>query len=282
MTDPIYYVNGQFVPAPQARIPATDLGLLRGFGVFESLRTYEGRIFRLDDHLSRLEHSASLIGLDLPCGRDELAAAIRQTLDRNEFPETTLRALVTGGSASDGISMEGDRPSLLVMASLLKPYPDGCYENGVRAATSEVERFLPEAKTLFYLPGLLALRAALRADPQVNEVLLVNRRGLVTEGVISNLFLVRGGVLVTPGREVLPGITRKSILELAAGAMEVEARDVHRSELGEADEIFLTGTVRGVMPVSALDGRAVGDGRCGPVTRRLQEAFTRLTRGSNL
>jgi branched-chain amino acid aminotransferase len=282
MTDPIYYINGQFVPESRALIPATDLGLLRGFGVFETLRTYTGRPFRLEDHLSRLQRSADLIGLELPWPADELAELTYRTLEENSFSETVLRILVTGGSAADGFPKDNGIPSLLMMPSPLRPYPEDCYDQGIRVATAEVERFMPEAKTTFYLPGMLALRAARRTDPEIGEALLVNRGGLVTEGVISNLFLVRSGTLVTPGRDILPGITRGVVLELAASRMPVEVRDVRRSELLQADEIFLTGTVREVMPVSAVDGRVVGDGRCGPRTREIQQALAGLARGSNL
>ncbi|MDX1437316.1 MAG: aminotransferase class IV [Anaerolineales bacterium] len=275
---PICYINGQYVPLDEAQVPVTDLALLRGFGVFETVRTYGGELFRLEDHLDRLLRSAGLIGLNLPWTNADLAAVVHETLEKNAFPETTVRVVLTGGSPGEKFSLMSEKPGLLVLPSPLKPYPPDCYTQGVRVATADVERFLPEAKTLFYLPGLLALQAARRADAEINEVLMVNRHGCVTEGVISNLFLIRDGVLVTPGRDILPGITRQVILDLAEPRMEVKIRDIRQEELSGADEIFLSGTVREVMPVSHVNGEAVGQGGCGPLTRALMDALVQLTR----
>jgi branched-chain amino acid aminotransferase len=273
----IWYINGQFVPEEDAQIPVTDLALLRGYGVFETIRTYGGELFQLEDHLIRLVQSADLIGLELPWTLDDLTGIVHQTLGRNEFSESMVRVVLTGGSATGNFSMKSETPGLLVMPSLLKPYSAVSYAEGVRVATAEVERFLPAAKTLFYLPGLLALRAAREMDPEVNEVLLVNRHGWVTEGVISNLFLIKNGVLVTPGQEILPGITRQVILDLAEARMPVEIRNIQMSELPEADEILLTGTVREIMPVSHVDGMAVDSGGCGPLTQILLDDMRKLT-----
>jgi branched-chain amino acid aminotransferase len=279
MPEAICYVNGQFLPESRAQIPVTDVALLRGLGVFDTLRTYGGVLFRPIDHLERLMQSAARIGIRAPWTVEELAQILLATLERNEFPEATVRILVTGGLAGGQFATLGaNEPGLIVIPGFLSPYPDECYRDGVRVATAEIERFIPEVKSLHYLPGILAIHSARQSDPDINEVLLVNRHGRVTEGVVSNVILVSGGMLITPGREILEGITRGVVLDLAEGLMPVIERDVYREELAEADEIFLTGSVREIMPVSNVDGVAIGGGGCGPVTRRLMGVFREVTR----
>lgn len=282
--EPIYYLNGAFLPASQAVIPVTDLAVLRGYGVFESFRTYGGKPFRMAEHLERLQRSAELIALRLPWSREELAGIVLATLARNPFPEASIRVVVTGGESENLFTPQG-QPGLVVLARPLTPYPEAYYRQGVRVATAPAERFLPQAKTIHYVPGMVALAEARARDPDIVEVIYVDRLGRVTEGVTSNVFAFIDGRLVTPGADILYGVTRQVVLELAAPLFEVEERELPLELLRRADEIFLTGSVREIMPVCALDGATVGAGGPGKRTRALMATFRqrveRFVQGQN-
>ena len=187
MSDPIFYVNGEFIPSQKAMISATDLAVMRGYGIFESLRTYVGRPFRLDEHLVRLEKSAEAVGLQLPWTNNLLSDVVLETLARNEYPESRIRLVVTGGESDNYFTPKG-KPGLIVMASPLNPYPQDYYQKGIKVATADVERYLPLAKTIDYIAGVMMLKDAHSVDPDIFEVLFVNRHGHVTEGITSNVF----------------------------------------------------------------------------------------------
>jgi branched-chain amino acid aminotransferase len=275
MNTPIYFVNDRFVPASEASLPVTDLGIMRGYAVFESIRTYGGKPFRLDEHLVRLEKSADRVGLSLPRSRAQLAEVILDTLARNEFAEATIRVIVTGGESENFFTPTG-KPSLIVIATPLRPYPQAYYQQGVKIATAEMERCLPEAKTTAYILGEMALRQARSHDPEIVEVLYVDRHGRVTECIMSNFFAFFDDVLVTPREDILYGVTRQAVLKLAEPLFQVEVRDVLLSELQNASEMFITASVKEIMPVTELDGVAVGKGGYGPNTRTLMDAFREM------
>jgi len=265
-----YYIDGRFVAAPDAMIPVNDLALLRGFGVFELVRTYGGRPFLLEEHLERLEKSARRIDLALPWTRRSLRRIVLETLARNHLPEANLRIVVTGGPSTDFMTPQG-RPRLLVLVSPLPSPPPEWYSKGVGIILLVTEREVTDAKSTNYLTATLAQREAARSGAA--EAVYVSREGLVQEGTTSNLFLFAGGHLATPGRGVLPGITRQTILHLAQDLFPVQIRDITRSELLDAAEIFISGTNKGIVPVVEVDGRPVGDGRPGPCTRRMMDAL---------
>jgi branched-chain amino acid aminotransferase len=276
MADPIYYVNGIFVSASQASLPVGDLAIQRGYGIFESLRTYGGRPFRLDDHLVRLEGSAQTLGLKMPWSREQLGALVWDTLSRNDFDEASIRLLVTGGESQNFTTPSGI-PSLVIMVNPLQSYPRAAYEQGVSVITAQVERNFPIAKTINYVSGMVALQRAREQDPAVNELIYVDRDGLVTEGFISNIFLFKEDMLVTPGRNILFGVTRQVVLELAASLFEVQVRDLSLQELQDANEVFSTGSVREIMPVVRVDQGIIADGLPGPRTMALMAAFRKMS-----
>ena len=272
----VCYIDGQFVRGGEARVPARDLAVLRGYGVFDYMRTYGGKVFRLEDHLTRLERSVALVDLALPLSREALRGVIEEALARNGYAESGVRVVVTGGTTADSITpVAGSR--LMVLVDPLHRYPDSCYEDGIRVITFRDERFLPEAKTINYTPAILALR---RAKAQgAMEAIHVDRHGRVLEATTSNLFAFVGGALVTPGRDILLGVTRQVVLELAEGVFPVEVRDIALEELLAADEVFITASNKEVMPVVAVDERVIGDGRPGARTCELLRLFREYAAG---
>ncbi|GAB6191080.1 aminotransferase class IV [Desulfocastanea catecholica] len=272
----IYYVNGAFVEEDQATISVNDLSVIRGFGVFDFLRTYNGIPFHLDDHLQRLERSARLVGLQLPHPTAEIREITLETLGRNSHPESNIRLVVTGGLSSDGIT-PGDSPQLLIMVTPVKEMPPQWYTEGAKIITCHVERFMPGAKSINYIPAILCQREA--RQQQAIEAVYVDRNGYMLEGTTSNLFAFIGDTLVTPPcNRVLPGITRQVVIRLAEKEFTVVERDLHKDEVRLIDEAFLASTVREVAPITAIDAVKIGDGRPGGRSRKIVELFREYSR----
>ncbi len=270
-----FYVNGAFVPEQQARISATDLAILRGLGVFESLRTYGGIPFRMPDHLGRLRRSAEAVGITLPWTDLELVSIVNQLLSINKLPEATIRIVVTGGESEDYFHPSG-KPGLIVMTTLLRGFSTLILREGGEGRDDKDGAVFSRGKNDQLPPWGCRHAGGQEEDPDVVEVLFVDRNNCVTEGITSNCFVFIGGSLVTPGEKILEGVTRQVVLELARDRYPVEIRDLTLLELREADEVFLTGSVKEILPVSNIDGTGVGAGRRGPRTRRLQDAFRDL------
>ena len=272
--DYLYYVNGEFTPSSQAAIGLTDLGLVRGYGVFEVLRTYGPRPFGLRAHLERLQHSAMQIDLALPWSLDEIEATVQATLARNNPTDVTIRIIVTGGASSNFLLPEG-RPSLLVMLAPVKPYAAHFYRDGAALITFACARFMPTVKSLNYITALMGQRKA-RAAGAVEALycdVAGDARGGVTECTTSNFFIFKGDQLITPVQDVLPGITRAAALEVAGDLFELIERPIQRDELAEADEAFITSTTKEIMPIVHIDGQRIGDGSPGVRTQRLSDLF---------
>lgn len=280
------YVNGRIVPEAEAVVPVLDHGFLYGEGVYEVCCTYGGRPFLLDRHLARLRRSAALIALDVPPDA-ELTAAIDETLRaagflpwRDGTPEAYVRLLVTRGVGEITYDPAAcPAPTLVVIARPHRPPPADAYEHGVRVALVEVERNRPAAlnpliKSNNLLNNALAMQQALARG--AFEAVMRNHTGRIAECSQSNLFVVRGGTVVTPPLEagLLPGITRAFVLELCL-QLGIPAAENHLDVDGllGADEAFLTSTTREIVPIVRVDDAPVGDGRPGPVTTRLLEEF---------
>ncbi len=271
----IYYVDGKFVPSDEAVIPVTDLAVLRGLGAFDFMRTYHGRPFCLRAHLERLEASTRKIGLKFPWTQDWLAQLVMETLGRNSHPESNIRVIVTGGSSPDFMNPQG-KPRLIIMVSALPDMPAGWYQDGIHVITHTAERALAGAKSINYVQASIALEAARQKGAQ--EAVYVIPQGLVLEGTTSNVFAISAGRLITPGRGILPGITRQVILDLARSHFSVQIRDMFLSELLEADEVFICGTNKGIVPVVQVDDIPIGDGKPGSGTRLLIREFPGFVR----
>lgn len=279
MTDYLYYVNGRFTPASQAAIALNDLGLVRGYGVFEVLRTYGDHPFGLRAHLERLAYSAAQIELTLPEPLAAIETIIHETLVRNAARDVTIRIILTGG-ASSSFLMPEDRSTLLVLLAPVKPYPAHLYADGAALITVDAARFMPTVKSLNYIPAIMGQRRARAAD--AIEALYCDAAGVITECTTSNFFIFKRDQLITPVRDVLPGITRAAVLEVAGDLFEIVERPILRSELAEADEAFITSTTKEVMPIVRVDAQLIGVGRPGARTRQLQQAFqTYVEQGSH-
>jgi len=280
----IVYLNGSLIPRSQASISALDYGFLYGYGLFETMRAYGGRVFRLDNHLRRLARSAEVLGL--PIGTLNLEDAVMDTIQANQLSEARIRIAISigeGGMVPDPSTC--NRPTVLILAGHYQPYPEEVYEKGFRAVVSSIRRNsgspLSRLKSANYLESLLARQDARAAG--VNEALCLNEKGFLAEASMSNIFLVTNGILRTPGQEsgILPGITRETILELASplGINTLED-NIRLDELSQAEEAFLTNSLMEVMPLTELAGKPIGSGRPGSVTERLMAAYRKLVRTS--
>jgi branched-chain amino acid aminotransferase len=269
----IYYVDGDFVEEQDAKLPLSDLIILRGYGVFDFLRTYGGRPFHLEDHIKRLQNSARLIGLACPWSSSEIIDITLQTIARNDYPEANIRLLITGGDSEDSIS-PGQQPRLVVTVGPVKRFPEQWYRDGVKIITARLNRYIPGAKSIDYIRAIVTLNDA-RAVGAVESV-YVDIDDHVLEGTTSNLFAVISGRLVTPAEDILPGITRDVILELVKEDFQVELRNLPRAELLQAEEIFLASSNKEVLPVCQVDDQPFKSAP-GPVTGRVQGLFRAYT-----
>lgn len=269
----IYYIDGEYIEAQAACLPVDDLSILRGFGVFDFLRTYGGRPFHLEDHLARLKRSAELIGLGLGRPLAEIADIVGETLRRNGHAEANIRIVVTGGSSPDCFLPAG-RPRLLVLVTPLTPLPATWQQDGVGIVTIPYSRYLPNAKSINYIPAIHAMQDARRQGAV--EALYVKPDGRVTEFTTSNLFAVIGSHLLTPATDLLPGITRQVVLGLDL-PLPAQIGDLTLEALHGADEVFLTSSTKEVVPVVRIDRRPVADGRPGKWTREVMARFRDYT-----
>lgn len=277
MTESICYVNGSYLPVGQATLSVRDLAVLRGYGVFDFMRTYHGRPFKLREHLLRLERSAQHIELDLPKPLNAIEEIVCETLRRNALPEANLRVVVTGGVSSDGITPP-EEPGLIVLVTPVKHYPAECYEHGVKVITVETERYIPGAKTINYIPAILAMNRAKAAG--AIEALYINRHGHILEGTTTNFFIFQGDQFITPGDEILPGVTRSVVLEVAQDLFEVIERPITFDDLARSDEAFISASNKEIMPVHHVDDQQIGSGTRGPKTRQIMERFKAATWGA--
>ncbi|MGB9660951.1 MAG: branched-chain-amino-acid transaminase [Moorellaceae bacterium] len=281
----VIYFDGQFVDQEEAKVSVFDHGLLYGDGVFEGIRAYHGRVFKLKEHIDRLFESARHIALDPGLTREEMMEVVLETCRRNNLRDAYIRLVVTRGKGDLGLDpRKCPKPLIFCIAAQIQLYPEELYEKGLELVTVATRRNIPDAldpriKSLNYLNNILAKIEATRAGAP--EGLLLNKEGYVAEATGDNIFIVKDGHLYTPPAYVglLEGITRNTVLELARRlGLPAEERVFTRHEVYAADECFLTGTAAEVIPVVQLDSRPIGDGRPGPVTRRLISHFRELTK----
>jgi len=270
----VYYIDGKFVDESEAVLPVNDLIILRGYGVFDFLRTYNKRPFHLDDHLNRLRNSARLIGLNCPWSNEELTGIVTETLARNSFAESNVRLLITGGDSEDGIS-PAEKPRLVIIISDALAFPAEYYRDGVKIITARLNRFIPGAKSIDYIRAIVTLKDAHSAG--AIESIYVTENDHVLEGTTSNLFLVKNGVVVTASEDILPGITRDVLLKILEPEFTIEVRPVLKHELYDTDEAFLGSSNKEVMPVVGADDQVIADGKPGAVTRRVMSMFREYT-----
>ena len=276
------YINGALVLREEARISPLDRGILYGYGLFETMRSYGGHVFSLDRHLARLMHSAGKIGLNAGLDPDAIGQAIYKTLEANECPDARIRLTVLAGEGERGLTLPtpGALTIIIVAERLVLP-PPRAYKEGLRAVVVSTRRnsrsLLSGIKSINYLDSLVAQSEAVTAG--ADQAILLNELGFVAECSTSNIFLVVGEQLLTPSTDsgILPGVTREVVLELARG-LGITAREgeIPLNDLLLADEAFMTNSIIEVMPVAAVDGKPVGSGMVGEITEKLMGAYREM------
>ncbi|MTB51163.1 aminotransferase class IV [Lewinella sp. W8] len=267
---PIVYLNGEFVPKASATLHVSDLAILRGFGIFDFFRYVQGKPRFVEDHLNRFFRSADKIGLEMPVSKDELRAVVMELIKRNELDDGGIRFVLTGGYSENGYTPT--TPNLIGMAYPFPPLPRELTDNGANILLHEYQRQFPTVKSIDYLEGI-------RIQPMLKErgadfVLYVDQQGYVRESDRSNYFIVVDGKLITPAADVLEGITRMHLLRLAQQlGLPTEERAIHRDELLAADELIICSSAKAALHARSVDGKLVGDGTAGPITRKLQAAW---------
>lgn len=264
------FINGKFLEESEAKIDIDDLGLLRGYGIFKNIRTYNKKPFLLDMHLEVLFDSAEKINLNIPYSKSEITRIIRKLLILNRHKESVIRIVVTGGSSDDGMFPTG-KPTFFITNKLLIVKKE-IIEHGVKLITYEHQRNLPQVKTLDYL-NLIIMKDRLKKE-KAHSLLLI-KRGIVLEGAVSNIFVIMEGKIYTPKKNVLKGVTRNFVIRLATkNKYQIVEGEIKLQQLLNSDEVFITGTTYGIIPVVQIDNKRINKGKVGPVTRKLVSLYS--------
>jgi branched-chain amino acid aminotransferase len=282
------YIDGKFHDRGEAKISVLDHGLLYGDGVFEGIRIYNRKVFKLTEHIERLYHSAKAILLDIPMQQAEMEQAVQETVSINAKVDGYIRLIVTRGEGALGLDPAPcEKPSVIIIAGDIQLYPQEYYEKGIAIITAATRRVPadsldPRIKSLNYLNNIMAKVEAKQAG--CLEAVMLNHEGYVSECTADNIFIISRGTLLTPAPHygALDGITRASVIEISQSC-GIPQRDtaLTRYDLYTADECFMTGTGAEIMPVTKIDGRPVGDGKPGSMTKRFIDGFRNLVLQNN-
>lgn len=281
------YIDGKFYDDRNAKVSVFDHGLLYGDGIFEGIRAYHGRVFRLKEHIDRLFYSAKAILLNIPLSHAKMMDAVVTSCRRNKIRDGYIRLVVTRGAGTLGLNpYRCKNPSVIIIADKIQLYPPEFYERGLDIITVPTVRNLhsalnPAIKSLNYLNNILAKIEALNSGCE--EAVMLNAEGFVSECTGDNLFILKAGRLMTPplSAGALYGVTRQVVMDLAQHAqIPVSEPNLTRYDLFNADECFLTGTGAEIVPVVKIDGRVIGSGKPGPITRKLVADYRALTKAS--
>lgn len=273
------YLNGKMVEKEQAVVSVFDHGLLYGDGAFEGIRSYNSLVFKLQEHIERLYETMHTMMIRCPLSQDEMAQAIVDTLKANNLTNAYIRVIVTRGEGDLGLDPKKchGKPNIIIITDKITLYPEALYNNGMEIITVSTVRNHPEAinpqlKSLNYLNNILAKIEAGNAG--YNEAIMMDHQGFVAECTGDNIFIIKNGVIRTPSQGILKGITRQVVLNIAA-ALKIKAAEclLTRHEVYVADECFLTGTAAEIIPVVKVDGRDIGDGKPGAVTKQIMDQF---------
>ncbi len=279
----LVFIDGKYYSEDQAKVSVFDHGFLFGDGLFETMRAYQGLCFRISEHLARLFKGAKALGISVPYQPSELSQLIQDTIDKNQLQEAYVRITLTRGIGRPGIDPATcPKPSVFIVALPLTPYPQSAYQEGWHAVILETVRnstkaLPPEIKSMNFLNNILGKIEV--ANRGVSEGFFLNQEGYLTEGLVSNMFIVVDGQVLTPSIEcgLLPGITRKAVLELCT-RLEIRAHEkkLLPEDLFRAEECFITNSLAEIIPICWVDGKALGTGRPGPVTRLLLKQYKML------
>lgn len=279
----LVYIDGEYYPKSQAKISVFDHGLLYGDGVFEGIRAYKGVVFKLREHIDRLYNSAKVIMLNIPLTKEGMINAVLETLRKNNLQDAYIRLIVTRGVGDLGLDpRKCPKPTVIIITDTIKLYSSEAKEKGIKALIvwvrrNPVDTVSHEVKSLNYLNSVLGKIEANIAG--FDEAICLDKNGYVSEGVGENLFIVKNGKLITPPSSIglLVGITREVVIKLAEklGYAVVE-RNITPTDLLTADEVFFTGTAAEITPIAQVNGRIIGEGKPGPITRSLMNEFEKL------
>ncbi len=270
-----YYIDGKFVSEDEAVLSVKDITVLRGFGVFDFLITYNKRPFRLEKHVARLENSARHIGLELNHSNKEICDIVMQTIEKNpDHKEENIRIVYTGGISSDGVTPQGNG-ILMVMVTPKHEPPDWWYTKGTKIITVDMERFIPEAKSSNYLSAVFAQQKA-RSQGAI-EAIYKNKDNRLLEGTTTNLFAFKGTTLITPPGGILPGVTRGAVLELLEKKYDIVLDFIPQADLGDMDEMFITASNKEIVPIIQVDDMVIADGKPGEKTLALMADWKAYT-----
>nr|WP_320190385.1 aminotransferase class IV [uncultured Desulfobacter sp.] len=270
-----YYIDGKFVSEDEATLSVKDITVLRGFGVFDFLITYNKRPFRLEKHVERLENSARHIGLELNHSNKEICDIVMETIEKNpHHNEENIRIVYTGGISSDGVTPQGNG-ILMVMATPKHKLPDWWYTKGTKIITVDMERFIPEAKSSNYLSAVFAQQKA-RSQGAV-EAIYKNKNNRLLEGTTTNLFAFKDNTLITPPIDILPGVTRGAVMELLEKKYDIVLDFIPEADIAQMDEVFITASNKEIVPVIQVDDTVIADGKPGEKTRALMSEWKAYT-----
>jgi len=270
-------INGKFVDENEAKVSIYDRGFLYGDGIFETLTIVNGKLFWFDEHYARLEQSAKLIRISLPFEKQALFNLLNETLQKNNLKNCRIRLNVTRGECPKPMTAYATcnyHPNYYIIPYSLKLPSEEEYSRGIKVVTINIERFMPVAKTLNFLPSIIAYMTGKEKDSSVDDIIMIQRDGLVTETGNANIFIVKNNVLQTPKSHVLEGVGRKQIINIAKqSSLEVMEKDISLQELLTADEVFLSGSGKRIVPVIEINKKQIGNGKPGKITLSLLKQF---------
>lgn len=272
--DKYCYFNGKIILEDKAHIGMHDMGVLRGYGVFTFLRTYNGKPFFLKEHFNRLKRSAEELRLKVPVSYREIGPIIKKLLKKNKFLESNIRIVLTGGQSKSGMDYDYNSPTFFVLIEKLHKYPASIYKNGARLIVHEYQRKFPRSKTTDYIMAMKL--QGIRKKQKAIEILYVSD-GFILEAATSNFFIFKKDKLITPKDNVLTGITRNFVISLAKSKFKVEEKNIAFKELKSATEAFITATNKEIIPVVKIGDQKIGNGKVGPGTKLLMELFKKRT-----
>jgi len=267
------YFNGKIIPEDKAKIDLRDIGLLRGYGIFESLRTYNGKPFLLLAHYNRFKKSAQSLNIKLPVSFKILQKIISQLLQKNKFSGASIKIVLTGGIAR-GLKYNPSSPTFFVLTEKLPGLPKSIYGSGVKLITQSFQRDLPKIKSTNYL-FTVSQNNRLKKE-NAFELLFINGDKIL-ESSTGNFFMFLGDDLITPKENILPGVTRDFILKIASKKFKVKEREIEQKELENADECFITGSHKEIIPVIQIDNKKIGNAKVGPKTKELMRLYKSFT-----
>ena len=267
-----FYVNGKYLPGKAAYISVLDIGLLRGYGVFDFLVTYNNRPFLIYEHIDRLFNSAKMIGLEIGKTKEEIHNIITKTLQKNKYPEDkTIRIVITGGVGENSLK-PAKRTSIIVIVQKKHNYPKKYYSKGVKLITYGYTRPMALTKSLDYTVAIKALKQA-RTKNAIEALYVDKRNEIITEATTSNIFVIKNRKVYTPKNSVLSGITRNLVIKLLKNRIPVKLKTITSAELFSSDEVFITASNKEVMPVVNINGKNIGKGKVGSVTKSVLNSF---------